>query len=192
MRKTWAVLFGMGLVVLLACDSAQAVWDTSGQVEKEWNESNTVKSFGQVVHVVASYQCNNWDNMYQRCYGDSSRTRLVIRNLDPTNSIEIESIRWGTPDGFIVEELLDVPVSLNPFASTSLLTTSHTISLPPFSFDGGRPFFIIEWTSYEKVVPPKIGTIIVAIDPSMGITGMKGGSPTVVAEKARAEKVSKK
>ena len=145
-------------------------------------DSYTNWSSGQVVHLVASYQCyKDSENLCQN--RDTSRTRFHVRNLSPTNSIQIDSIKWGNPDGAIVEELIDAPITLEAFASMSMITSPDTIETPPFDFNDGRPFFLIEWSSSEKVIPPKITCVVVGLNPYYEVQGFLAGDSTVLTEK---------
>ena len=130
------------------------------------------KSKGQTLYVSTSYNCS-WDELNDTCAGPSSFSRLIIRNVDPYNSITVTSIELIDPDGDIAHVFQDFPQHINRFSSISVLANNNTLApLLPWPLSGGRPFFLVKWEAAVKVIPPLMGTTVVT--PSGELLTLKG------------------
>lgn len=121
------------------------------------------QSRGQVVYVPAT-----WQNIHTT--GQTSASRLVVRNLDQANLILVKSVVFLDPDGQFVKNLLDglncagdpsggpTSITLNPMQTTSFVTRLSTVCVPQFPLDGGRPAWLVDWEAADGkgATPPRI------------------------------------
>jgi hypothetical protein len=159
------------------------------------------QSFGQVVYVPAS-----WQNISTT--GQTSSSRLYIRNIDRRKNIVVKSVKFLDPDGNVVKDLLDgrdcagvftgpTSVSLNPLHTTSFITRITTVCVPQFPLDGGRPAWLVEWEAADRsyAVAPLISATADVLTPTSiyGFTGPpfviidaeSSAGGTVLSEKRR-------
>ena len=120
---------------------------------------------------------------YQELFINSAVTqrivsRLFIRNTDMDNSISVNSVRFYDPDGNYVWEYVIDSMILSPLASTSFAANSSTLSVPPYPQDGGRPFFIVEWSASAKVNTPIIENARVFVQGGIDGSSLHGLSIT--------------
>jgi hypothetical protein len=150
-------------------------------------------SHGQVVYVGAT-----WQDISST--GQFSTSRLVIRNIDQSNSIIVQSVIFLDPDGQFVKNLLDgldcngsptggpTSVTLNPLQTTSFVTRDTTVCVPRYPLDGGRPAWLVEWKSINKkgVVPPNIGASNDILTPT-SIYGHSGFPTLIIDAESRGQ-----
>ena len=120
---------------------------------------------------------------YQELFINSAVTqrivsRLFIRNTDMDNSISVNSVRFYDPDGNFVWEYVIDSMILSPLASTSFAANSSTLPVPPYPQDGGRPFFIVEWSASAKVNTPIIENARVFVQGDINGSSLHGLSIT--------------
>ena len=111
-----------------------------------WGEIK--RSKGQTVYVPAT-SIKVGDHQY-------SYTKVIIRNVDPNNSITVNSVSFYNPNGGFVREFLDEPVTVGPWGSLSDILISGLLGDPIYAHDEGRPFFIVEWQADNWVIPSSI------------------------------------
>ena len=120
---------------------------------------------------------------YQELFINSAVTqrivsRLFIRNTDMENSISVNSVRFYDPDGNFVREFVIDSMTLSPLASTSFAANSTTLPVSPYPQDGGRPFFIVEWSASAKVNTPIIENARVFVQGGINGSSLHGLSIT--------------
>ena len=101
-------------------------------------------------------------------FEDNSRTwdlaaSLVIHNTDPSNAITITAAHYFDTDGNLVEEYIDEPVTLQPWAATGVLIERTDTS------GGVGANFIVEWEAEQSVVTPIIEAIMVSTSGTQGL-----------------------
>lgn len=130
-------------------------------------------SLGQIVYLPASY-------INISTTGQTTASRLVIRNIDQKKDIVIRSVKFLDPNGNLVKNLLDgydcsnapagpTSVTLHPLQTTSFVTRSNTVCVLQYPLDawwsggppdtlGGRPAWLVEWetTSGTWAVAPLV------------------------------------
>ena len=112
-----------------------------------WGEIK--RSKGQTVYVPAT-SIKVGDHQY-------SYTKVIIRNIDPNNSITVNSVKFYDPNGDFVREFLDEPVTVEHWESLSHILISGLLEGDPiYAHDEGRPFFIVEWQADNWVIPSSI------------------------------------
>lgn len=113
-------------------------------------KSNGQTLFLPLAHMDFSYDRGDGQIIYQRIFN-----RIMLRNTDPNHQISITSIKIFDPDGQLLTELIDTPVSLGPLASTTY-GMPHEI---PFhdSTITGRHCALVTWQAAEEVIHPNIG-----------------------------------
>ena len=100
--------------------------------------------------------CNHWPE-------GLSYTRLVIRNVDQYNNINLTSLDFFDPNGVLVHSFdLTGKETLVPRQSVSFLldSSSPLCSGSQFDRNSGRPSFIVKWRSREWVLPPIVQAIM--------------------------------
>ncbi len=120
---------------------------------------------------------------YQELFINSAVTqrivsRLFIRNTDMDNSISVNSVRFHDPDGNLVREFVIDSITLSPLASTSFGASGTTLPVLPYPQDGGRPFFIVEWSASAKVNTPIIENARVFVQGDINGSSLHGLSIT--------------
>ena len=105
-------------------------------------------------------------------------SRLFIRNTDMDNSISVNSVRFYDPDGNFVREFVIDSMTLSPLASTSFAANGTTLPVSPYPQDGGRPFFIVEWSASAKVNTPIIENARVFVQGDINGSSLHGLSIT--------------
>ena len=135
---------------------------------------NVPKASQGTVYVPASYQ----ELFINSAVTQRIVSRLFIRNTDMDNSINVDSVRFHDPDGNFVKEFVIDSMSLSPLASTSFAANSTTIPVSPYPQDGGRPFFIVEWSAPAKVNTPIIENARVFVQGDLNGSSLHGLSIT--------------
>ena len=107
-----------------------------------WGEIK--RSKGQTVYVPATST---------EVAGQLTYTRVIIRNIDPNNSITVNSVSFYDPNGGFVQEFLAEPVTVGPWKSISDFIIFGD---PIYPSDAGRPFFVVEWQADNWVIPSSI------------------------------------
>jgi hypothetical protein len=135
---------------------------------------------GQTVYVPIDYHRNFSFTVSEATVTQISDSRLIIRNLDPYNSIIVTSIKMFDPFGAPVEvsnpsgdplEVFDGMVNYLPRTLYGGESMSQGVAgpvfapfggLPLYHFTDGRPYLIVEWVSesHNRVLKPKIGATI--------------------------------
>jgi hypothetical protein len=174
MRKNWTI---SGIVVFVSLLAVPA----SGFNLPEY-------SLGQVVYVPASFQ-----NVSTT--GQTSSSRLYIRNIDRKKNIVVKAVKFLNPDGQVVKNLLDgldcfgnpigpTTVPLSPLQTTTFITRTSTVCVPQYPLDGGRPAWIVEWESVDGswTVAPHVSASTDILTPTT-VYGLPPGSfPSVVID----------
>lgn len=115
-------------------------------------------SKGQIVYVPALH-----NYIYAGSTNWTTRTRLIIRNVDLNYKIKVNSIELYGPDGIKVDHVfLEDPVDLYPLNSMAILL-NFLDNIPFWGADEGRPGFIVRWRASRPVNAPIIETITVQV-----------------------------
>ncbi|MFH1351021.1 MAG: DUF3124 domain-containing protein [Pseudomonadota bacterium] len=85
----------------------------------------------------------------------------MIRNVDPATSITINSIKFYNPLGQLEVSFPAAPVTLSPLETTTVSTKNMSL----YPAEGGRPFFIVEWQTEKKAIPPIIESARIMLRP---------------------------
>jgi hypothetical protein len=142
MKKVW-VFFGMLVVLCMGVLIAQ---------QPAYAETTLKKVKAQTVYVPATFQF--WP-------GQTSATRVVIRNIDPDATITLTSVAfyYNGEEG-IVKEFVVSPLGVAPWDSVSYHTKAIDITEVPLygvdDWNGRRPFFVVKWETQKKALPPII------------------------------------
>ena len=127
------------------------------------------KSRGQIVYASASYITG----------GVSTASRLVIRNLDPNNSITVNSVDFYDPDGVLVFSFPQAadgstfPKEIDPLASISVWAHPYVLvpeGVYPSPSSLGRHSFLVDWEADRVVNAPSMGVVV-------AIWGVMAGIP---------------
>jgi hypothetical protein len=142
------VTFLISVVLCLVCFSATAF--ASGPPGK--------KHKGQTVYVPAVHNdFSYYDGSGELIFRQMGITRLIIRNIDPDNSITLISVNFHDPEGELRLEYIQEPEIISPFASVTYLATPSVTGLPLWDRNEfARPSFIVEWKAKKKTHPPII------------------------------------
>ena len=144
-------------------------------------------SQGQVVYVPSSFQ-----NVSTT--GQTSASRLYIRNIDQKKNIVVKSVKFLNPDGQVVKNLLDgfdcvgnpggpTSVLLSSLQTTTFVTRTSTVCVAQYPLDGGRPAWLVEWESTygQWVVAPLISASADILTPTY-VYGFAGPFPSVIID----------
>jgi len=107
---------------------------------------------------------------YSHIYsGDRERPLLLavtvsIRNTDPNQWIQIETVDYYDTAGNLVRKYLNLPMKLRAMASTRFV-------VPESEKTGGSGAnFIIQWSAQQAVNPPIIETVMISTRMQQGIS----------------------
>jgi len=153
------------------------------------------KSAGRTLYVPATYVDFSYKNSADEMdLNQIGITRLIIRNLDPKNSITVVSADFYSPEGALSYRFLDQPLELGPWATETFMASPSNIGLPLWDKDGGRPFFVVKWEADRKVISPIIESarvLMVRIQTEVGVAwrfqGIELTPGTVIEEKRKAK-----
>ena len=109
--------------------------------------------------------------VYSHIYADGGKphlleTTLSIRNLDPTHTISIKSVKYFDTKGTLVNQYLSEKMDLAPMATAEFLVEKENIE------GGSGANFIVVWDAEEAVYEPIIEAVMV------GFAGTKSISIT--------------
>ena len=94
---------------------------------------------------------------------------LSIRNVDPKNSLTINTVLYYDSDGNPIKDYLDQPVKLNALASIRYI-------VPEGDKTGGSGAnFIVRWKSENKINPPIIESVMIGTRSGQGISFVSRG-----------------
>ena len=101
-------------------------------------------------------------------FADTERTwdlavTLAIHNTDADNPITITSARYYDTDGNLVTEYVEEAITLNPWATTSVVIERTDKS------GGVGANFIVDWEANGKVSEPVIETVMVSTSGTQGL-----------------------
>ena len=116
-------------------------------------------AYGETIYVPA----------FSRIFTDEKRSQLlastlIVHNVDPSNSIEVTSVRYYDQAGTLVRNLLDQPHTLSPFASTDFLTELSNTQ------GGVGANYIVEWRAKLPVLSPIAEAVMVGGTGTLGIS----------------------
>ena len=120
------------------------------------NNSDVEKSMGQTVYLPLAHMNFEFEQadgqvIYQRIFN-----RIMLRNTDPNNQITITSVEIYDPDGQLLVNLIEAPISLGPLAST---TYGIPGNIPPNDNTVlGRHCALVKWEANNLVNHPNVGT----------------------------------
>jgi len=97
---------------------------------------------------------------------------LVVHNTDAANPITITSMRYYDTDGNLVVEHMETPITLAPWATTSVVVEREDAS------GGIGANFIVDWKADRAVSAPVIESIMVSTAGSHGI-GFTGSGQVI-------------
>ncbi|MDQ1238067.1 MAG: hypothetical protein QG577_251 [Thermodesulfobacteriota bacterium] len=152
----------MRIGIRICCVAILMVMIFPGQAQS----SNRVDlSKGQTVYV----------SVYSHIYG-GPRTRsldltatLSIRNTDPTESLELTSVRYFDSEGKLVRKYLEKPQAIGPLATTRFIVEEYDTA------GGSGAKFLVGWRSLKPVTPPVIECIMITIQSGLGISFVSHG-----------------
>jgi hypothetical protein len=107
-------------------------------------------------------------------YGDRAArfnlaATLVIRNVDPLQTITVRAADYHDSGGRLLKKHLEQPVLLKPLASTEVF-------VPESDTSGGLgASFIVRWTSEKPAAPPVIECIMIGTRSGQGISIVSQG-----------------
>lgn len=94
---------------------------------------------------------------------------LIIRNVDPLQSIMVGTADYHDSGGRLLKKHLEQPVLLKPLASTEVF-------VPESDTSGGLgASFIVRWTSEKPAAPPVIECIMIGTRSGQGISFVSQG-----------------
>lgn len=115
---------------------------------------------GQTVYVPA----------YSHIYHGNKETPLLlsvtlsIRNIDPENSLTIESVDYHESAGSLVKEYLEKPVVLGPLGSERYIVAQKD------NTGGSGANFMVTWRANKDTNPPIIETVMIGTQSQLGIS----------------------
>ncbi len=134
--------------------------------------------FGCVTSVFAGGKSTG-QTLYVPCYseihhGIKTRTldltvTLSFRNIDPKQSIQIDSVGYYDTDGKKLRSYLDSPESMKP------LDTRDFIVDQTDSAGGTGANFIVHWSSKTPVNPPIAESVMIGTSGNQGISFVSRG-----------------
>ncbi len=135
MKKFYILITLIGIIITLSAFSERSL--------------SISRSTGQTVYVPATF--------VKFFYGspepggqprkETTATRLIIRNLDRKNTLRLISVDYYDPTGTLVKQYIDNEVQIAPFHSVTYLASQGELGITPFPVEGGRPFFLVKWSS---------------------------------------------
>jgi len=104
-------------------------------------------------------------------------TTLSIRNVSPTDSIYVSSVRYFNTKGTLTRDYVDQLIKLAPLQTIEFLVERHDIT------GGSGANFLVEYRSQGKVDAPLIESIMVGVVGPQGIGfGKQGVEVTTSSE----------
>ena len=148
MRKiSFLIFFTVCLILVTAPAFGQSFEISKGQIVY-------VPALHNYIYAVAGSE--DWKDW-------TTRTRLIIRNVDLNYKIKVNSIELYGPDGIKVDHVfLEDPVDLYPLNSMAILLNFFD-NITFWAADEGRPGFIVSWRASRPVNAPIIETITVQV-----------------------------
>ena len=101
---------------------------------------------------------------------------LSIRNIDPTNLIEITLVDYYETQGELVKKYIGKPVTLKPLESLRFIISENDES------GGSGANFIVEWHSDKPVNRPIIESIMIGTQSTQGISFTSRGREIIDSE----------
>jgi hypothetical protein len=135
-------------------------------------DNNVELSKGQRVYVPA------YSHIYS---GNRERPFLLtvtlsIRNIDPTNIIQITLVDYYETQGKLLKKYIDKPITLNPLGSIRYVIPERDKS------GGSGANFIVEWHSEKPVNQPIIESIMIGTQSSQGVSFTSRGQEIISFE----------
>ena len=134
--------------------------------------AETKRSQGQTLYVP----------VYSHIYsGDRERpiylaVTVSIRNIDPSESIQVTAVDYYDSKGKQIRRFLEKPITLAPMASTRYVIQESDKS------GGSGANFLVSWQSQAPVNPPLTEGIMISTASQLGISFSTRGIP-IVAKK---------
>jgi hypothetical protein len=101
---------------------------------------------------------------------------LSIRNIDPTNIIQITLVDYYETQGKLLKKYIDKPITLNPLGSIRYVIPERDKS------GGSGANFIVEWHSEKPVNQPIIESIMIGTQSSQGVSFTSRGQEIISFE----------
>ena len=116
-------------------------------------------AYGETIYVPA----------VSRIFTDEKRRQLlastlIVHNVDPSNSIELISVRYYDQAGILVRNLLEEPRTLAAYASTDFLTELSDTR------GGVGANYIVEWRSTKPALSPIAEAVMIGGTGTNGIS----------------------
>jgi len=96
-------------------------------------------------------------------------TTLVVRNTDPSEEIQVMSIRYHDSQGRLVKDFFSQPVKLAPLASAHVIVEERDES------GGPGPSFLVKWSGKTPVNPPMVQGIMITTKSGLGLSFVTQG-----------------
>ncbi len=130
-----------------------------------WAAGCCVSAKGQTIYVPA------YTHIYYTLQGNRFpiTTTLAIHNTDAKTPIQIVSARYYNAQGRLVQEYVQAPVTLAPFAALDLLVRK------PDKSPGSGACFIVKWRAAKRVSPPIVECILIGATGQQGISFLSRG-----------------
>ncbi len=96
-------------------------------------------------------------------------TTLSIRNIDPQQSLAVNSADYYDSGGRLVRKHLAAPVVLKPLASTEVFISESDTS------GGFGASFLVRWSADTAIVPPVIECLMIGARSGQGISFVSHG-----------------
>ena len=135
------------------------------------------QSRGQVLYQPALY--NDLSSATITSWGN---TRLIFRNT-ADETITLVRVDFYGPAGTRLYQYLTGPIDIGPFQSITYLASESVLGFTRGSGSGGRYFFMVEWESDVRVMPPIVEAARAIITLGIGVVA-QSITPAIVIEKS--------
>ncbi len=111
---------------------------------------------------------------YSHIYFDKGRPLLLevtlsIRNIDPSNSVHLRSVKYYDTEGELKKTYLDEWIRLGPLQTIEFLVERHD------SEGGSGANFLVDWKSPSGVSAPWIEAVMVGINGAQAVSFARSG-----------------
>jgi len=145
-RATALIYFALALVLL---------WPGFGS-----SAEPTTRSNGQTVYA-AAYSYVRMGTGKRKVLVAST---LVIRNIDPVNTITVTAADYRDSDGEHLRHYVEEPVAIGPMSSTEFVVHESDVT------GGHSPSFTVKWRASSTVVAPVVETLVIGGRGGQGIS----------------------
>lgn len=116
--------------------------------------------------------------VYSHIYAEGGQphlleTTLSVRNLDPSHSISLKSVKYFDTEGALIKQYLDQKIVLAPLATAAFLVEKQDAS------GGSGANFIVVWDADEPVYEPLIEAVMVGFSDARSISFTSQGRALV-------------